>query len=291
MTKILITGATGFLGSYLLKKLLLENEIIILKRSASNCYRIKNQINKVKCYDIDKKSLMNIFEIEKPEIVIHTACLYEKNQSAYDIVKTNLLFAIEVLEASIINKVNLFINSDTTLPKAMNNYSLSKFQFKEWLIFSSKTINVVNFNIEFMYGKYMQENSFLSILIKKMISKTNEKINLTSGVQKRDFIYIDDVVNAFLLVIKNKSYFQGFNELDLATGHNTSMYTFIKTLALRIEKIYDSKITDRLNFGVIPYRENEIMEPVLDNFKLKEIGWKPIFNIEKGISRIIKKQK
>jgi CDP-paratose synthetase len=289
MSKILITGATGFLGSHLLKKFIGQNEVIILKRSTSNCFRIVDQIKKVKFYDIDNKRIKDIFEIEKPEIVIHTACLYEKNQNTLDLVKTNLFLSLEILEASIKYGVNLFINSDTSLPKDLNSYSLSKFQFKEWLFFSSKSINVVNFNIEFMYGKNMNKNSFLSVLIDKMMTKTNEKIDLTSGTQKRDFIFIDDVVDAFYLIIKNKSSLSGFNEFDVSTGYSSRMNDFIKTLALKFEEISNYKIINRLNFGAIPYRENELMEPQLDNFKLKEMGWQPIFNIEKGISKIIEK--
>ncbi|MGC8729298.1 MAG: NAD-dependent epimerase/dehydratase family protein, partial [Elusimicrobiales bacterium] len=70
---ILLTGATVFLGSHILKRFYGKYEIIILKRSFSNTWRISNYLNKVKYYDIDKTDLSIPFKENKIDYVIHTA--------------------------------------------------------------------------------------------------------------------------------------------------------------------------------------------------------------------------
>ena len=74
--KVLLSGATGFLGSHLLHALLkVEHNVIIVKRSFSDTWRIKRHINDISCYDLDKVSLKDPFQLHgKIDAVIHQAC-------------------------------------------------------------------------------------------------------------------------------------------------------------------------------------------------------------------------
>ncbi|MEN9369979.1 MAG: hypothetical protein RI952_844, partial [Bacteroidota bacterium] len=193
--KILLTGATGFLGSHLLESFISNGiEVAILIRSTSDVWRISHLLQKVKAYNIDKIKLKVIFEEFKPEIIVHTACSYgRKNETIIDVVNANLIFGLQLLEESIKINAKTFINTDSLLPRNINNYSLSKAQFTDWLNKKSNQIQVVNFKIEHMYGIKDDDKKFIPWLINKMIYD-NEEINLTSGIQKRDFIYITDVV-------------------------------------------------------------------------------------------------
>jgi len=134
MKTILITGATGFLGSHLVEKLLSDGfNIIVLKRSFSNVWRIKHLLDKLISYDIDKISLERIFEENKIDVIIHTATLYgRKKEKIYEIIESNFILPLKLLELAVINNTKSFINTDTSLPKHLNYYSLSKNQFKEW---------------------------------------------------------------------------------------------------------------------------------------------------------------
>ncbi len=88
---ILLTGATGFLGSHLLHRLLkLNYDVVILKRSTSNTWRIESVLSKIKCYDIDKVAIEKPFEEQKIDAVIHTVTNYGRNNSSVStIVDTN----------------------------------------------------------------------------------------------------------------------------------------------------------------------------------------------------------
>ena len=114
--KILLTGATGFLGSHVLKKFV-ENqyEVVALKRSTSDLWRIKNVVDKVKYYDIDQIDLEQVFEREGGiDAIVHTATCYgRKGETVLQIEKTNLLFPLELLELAIKYHCLYFYNTDT----------------------------------------------------------------------------------------------------------------------------------------------------------------------------------
>ncbi|MCX5718347.1 MAG: NAD-dependent epimerase/dehydratase family protein, partial [Nitrospirae bacterium] len=113
--KILLTGATGFIGSHVLKRGLSENyEIIITKRSTSNVKRIKDVLDKVKYYDVDTVPLSKIFDENKIDLVIHCATDYKKNQNYEDIlglIEANITFPSQILEQMHIHNVPYFINT------------------------------------------------------------------------------------------------------------------------------------------------------------------------------------
>ena len=293
MEKILITGANGFLGSYLVHHFIKNDYIVhIVIRSTSNTWRLDNTISKCQVYYVDEQSLKEIISDSKPDILIHTICNYgRKGSSLKDLITTNLTLGVEILEQAILNDVKLFINADTLLPRYINDYSLSKGQFASWLKTRSALINIVNFRIEHMYGPLDDSNKFINWLITQMLDTTVDSIDLTSGVQKRDFIYIADVVDAFELVIRKNSELKGWNELDLATQTFTRVKDFILEISRELERAKNIEIRSKLNFGAIPYREGELMEPLLNNANLQKLGWVPEYNIQKGIQLTLEDNK
>lgn len=290
--KILLTGATGFLGSHLLESFVSQGfDVAVLKRSTSDLWRISQLLYKVRIYNIDKIKLKAIFEEFKPEIIVHTACSYgRENESIIDVVNTNLIFGLQLLEESLKNNVKTFINTDSLLPRNINDYSLSKAQFTDWLQKRSDQIQVVNFKIEHMYGVKDDDKKFIPWLIHKMIF-SDEEINLTSGIQKRDFIYVTDVSNAYNLIIQKCESLPFWNEFEIGTNTFTEVKKIVLIIAKLLEKKYNKTIVPRLNFGSIPYRKEEIMIPQLDNTKLIEQGWEQKVAVEEGVNKIIKEYK
>ncbi|EAJ0637158.1 NAD(P)-dependent oxidoreductase, partial [Campylobacter jejuni] len=95
---ILVTGINGFLGSYLAKRLSNEYQVIGLKRSSSNCIRIKGLKNLI-VYDIDRIAIKDIFNKHCFKAIFHTATCYgRKNEPLSVIVKANLLLGLELIE-------------------------------------------------------------------------------------------------------------------------------------------------------------------------------------------------
>ncbi len=290
--KILLTGATGFLGCHLLESFIAQGfDVAILKRSTSNDWRIIHLLKEFKSYDIDKITLKVVFNEFKPDIIVHTACSYGRNNELLtDILNTNLIFGVDLLEHAILNNASTFINTDSLLPRSINNYSLSKSQFSEWLQNCSSKIQCINFKIEHIYGVHDDSKKFMPWIINEMINK-NGSINLTSGFQLRDFIYVSDVVAAYNLVIQKRTMLQDWNEFELGTNTFTEVKKLVLKLAVTLENKFDKIILPRLNFGALPYRKEEIMIPVLDNSKLIELGWKPVVTVDEGVKKILKEYK
>lgn len=287
MKSILLTGATGFLGSHLLESLILSGyNVVILKRSTSDLSRIEHLLDRVVSYDVDKIAIETAFEGEKVDVVIHTACHYgRKDDSISNLVESNLMYGLRVLDASLKSGTSTFINTDTMLQKELNNYTRSKKQLVEWLQQSSDKVQIINLKIEHMYGPKDNDTKFISWVLSQLRSGAKE-INLTSGVQQRDFVHIEDVIAAYMLILTKLESIPSFSEFEVGTGKLISVREFLEKLKLAYEKKFGVSNT-AFNFGVVPYRKGEMMSIPVDNLPLVQIGWKSAVSFEQGLEKLI----
>lgn len=282
---VLITGATGYLGSNILKALIKDENynVIVLKRSFSNIFRIESCLEKINFYDIDKIDVEKVFIENKIDIILHCATDYgRKNVSPPQIIDANLILPVKLLELGVRHDVKCFINTDTILDKRINHYSLSKKQFREWLLSYKSRLICTNVALEHFYGSGDDKTKFVSYVVDCLINQV-EKVEFTKGEQKRDFVYIEDVVGAFLIIIKHSlSLENGFYELQVGSGKIIT----IKEFVLKIKEMIGNKKTI-LNFGALPYRENEIMECSADTAGIKKLGWSCKHSLKDGLRKMI----
>lgn len=285
---ILMTGATGFLGSNLLGELIKQKyEVTILKRSTSNIGRIKDLIGSVKFFNLDKISIEDIFKKVKVAIILHCATSYERaDTDPFTVIDANLLLPLKLLQIGKKNKIKYFINTDTILNKRINHYTLSKSQFKDWLQMYSEELICVNVLLEHFYGPFDDKTKFISFIIDKLLENAAE-IDLTEGRQKRDFIYIDDVVDAFIRVLGNLDNLK-FGVYNYEIGTNKSFE--IRKVVELIKKISGNAATT-FNFGIIPYRKNEIMNSKVNTKTIRNLGWEPKYSLIQGLTKTINKEK
>ena len=104
-------------------------------------------------------------------------------------------------------------------------------------------------------------------------------IELTPGEQKRDFIYVADVVSAIELTLTQSDNLQSpYTQTDLGTGSSNTLRYFLETL-----KSVSGNTETELRFGKLPYRENEIMEAKAVPDLLTSWGWKPNYTLNQGL--------
>lgn len=290
--KVVLTGGTGFLGSNLLQKLLLNNhEVVVLKRSFSKLDRIRTVVNhpKLTFFDLDKGNVEDVFANNSISSIIHTATEYGRTGVPVHLVlETNLVYPIKLIELGIKYGVGSFINTDSYFNKEnfryshLLNYSLSKRSLVHWLKSLSENIHVGNVILEHLYGPQDDREKFVGNLIQKIAIDKVARIALTYGHQKRDFIFVDDASDAFLILLEHMQVTNArYREFQLGTGQSIP----VRTMAETIKQISESPTT--LGFGDIEYRSDEIMDSRADNAALVELGWKPRVSLHDGIIKTI----
>lgn len=289
---ILLTGATGFLGSHLLAELCARGyKILVLKRSFSSLVRISSLLKNplVKTYDIDVTPPARVFEENKVDAVIHCATNYGRTEnSCAQLLQTNLMFPITLLDLCVEHKTGLFINTDSYFNKDnlsysyLLNYSLSKKSLNLWLKYFSKRIKIINMILEHMYGEFDGKDKFVEFAMQKIAIEQVSELNLTAGEQKRDFIYVGDVCKVYLAALEwaDKNAFE-YKNFDVGTGIATPLADFV-----RVIKEASSSPT-KLNFGALAYRADEIVSSAADLGSLTELNITEFTSILQGIVNII----
>lgn len=280
MKTVLITGINGFLGSHLAKRLHKKYNVIGLEYSLDNLRRLYGYSFPV--YLSDNDSIKKVFSNYKIDIVIHMATFYGKNNEEIQLLlNSNLLMPFSLLDYAIKNKSEVFINTDTALGRYVSAYSLTKKQFHDWLFFRKNEIKTINMQLEHFYGPGCAQTNFITSMIQKL--RSNEtKIDLTAGEQKRDFIYFDDVIDAYELVIDSYQKFdENYNHFEIGSDEIIS----IKELMILLKGLIKSDTI--LNFGAIPYRDNEVMNSSSNLKSITKLGWKAKTKIKKGLQKTI----
>lgn len=281
---LFITGADGFLGHHLVQQLVKTYNVIGLVRAPKILKRLTD--NQITLCSTDK-SLNEIFDKYRPIGIVHTATKYGRSgESIPNLLDVNVDLPVHLLELSQKYNCKVFINigSFITQGKGYNylqDYALSKKQCSQWLrLIANKTntCKVIDFTLYHPFGPGDSESKFVSNMV-KAIKERSSFIDLTPGEQKRDFIYVADVVTAIELALNRSGDLQTpYTRTDLGTGSSHTLRYFLETL-----KAVSENTETELRFGKLPYRENEIMEAKAVPDLLVSWGWKPNYTLNQGL--------
>ena len=285
--KIIVTGGFGFLGRKLVPKLLQDGHKLLLVsrtlRSIPNFDRFPNK--PLICGENELAQALNQFG--QVDAILHAATDYGRDPAdIHTIFNSNEVFPMMLMEIALKRAIKTFINIDTffnqknTTYSYLEGYTISKRHFMEWGQYCAKNkfINFVNLKLFHIYGEGDKFSKFVNMIVDKCLNA--EPIGLASGLNKRDFIYIDDVVSAISLIL-TKSDLNGFNEYEVGTGELVSIKDFVE-LALHLT---DGK--SKVTFGELLDRDGEFSGIAANNNSLRTIGWHPKINLNNGIKLII----
>ena len=287
--QILVTGANGFLGSNISSYFLRQGyEVYGLVRKNSNLDRLSGILNSSHFHLLIIDELSD-FERQGnlPQIAIHTATLYGRlNESEAEIDEANHVFPMRILA---LKGLKAFINSDTFIPDSYEKgdryylYAKTKKDFLQEAKSYSKThgIQLVNLRIYQMFGPHDNATKFLPNIITQLLEQKSS-IDLTLGQQKRDFIYIDDVVKAFACAVEKLPVFGDYEHFEIGTGESISIKQAVETLASI------SGYLGELNFGALPYSNNELMDSKADLSNNAKLGWKAETGLAEAFNKTIK---
>lgn len=283
-TTFLLTGATGFLGSNLLRALLRQNaRVIALKRTQSDTWRVSDVAGACTWYDLDQVPVEEIVAGNAIDVIVHCATDYGRRAvQPTEVIAANLTLPLRLLQAAAGGHVRAFVNTDTVLDKRVSYYSLSKRHFADWMTFFAEQFVCVNVALEHFYGPLDDRSKFVTRIVCDVLQET-AAIDLTPGLQKRDFIYIDDVVAAFERIFEFAMQTRsGYHHFEVGTNVAVPIRDFVAM----VKRLTGNTATE-LRFGALPYRENEVMESHVDTSRLRGLGWAPQTALEEGLRRTI----
>ena len=214
MPNILLTGATGFIGSNILKAIKLNNKVFVLQRLNSKIIINKSKNIKILKFK-DYNSLSNKLKKIKVNTIIHCATHYKKKHSykyIFKFVESNIMLGNIILENIEILNAKQFINFSTTwedIDNKENNpknlYAAYKKSFNCIMQYYKKSFPNINF-IDLMIVDTFGENDKRQKLITTLRKNYNQK-KITKIISKKlylNLINVEDIVNAVKIILKNK---------------------------------------------------------------------------------------
>ena len=296
--KLVITGATGFLGSFVTRAALAAGHAVVgFKRRGSDPFRLADVMThpclELVDVDPDTDSIDVSFDGAQVDAVVHTATFYGRGPTTTttyaQLIDANISLPMRTLHAAIAHGVPTFINTDSYFNKpgktynSLQGYSLTKKYFEDWLEHHSDRIRVVNMRLEHLYGPTDGADKFIPTLIDRIARQRVETFDLTLGNQARDFIYVTDAAAAFMLVLeRSDAGATGYEYFEIGTG---TIQT-VKQMAELISQ--ESGSPTLLRFGAIPDRIDEIIESFASPDFGVAYGFEPRVSPVEGIGNLLR---
>ena len=288
--KVLITGASGFLGSALARQLAAAgHDLALLLRPGSSMRRLENDAPEWRIGRCSNDAEIKAFvDAAAPDAVIHAACAYgRKGETPLQLLDTNLRFGAAVIQAlaeTAPSRHITFIHTDTCLAPEVSAYAQSKRQFAQWghsvAARGDSRLQFINLRLQHMYGPGEDRTHFVAHVLHSC-RENQAVLALTAGEQRRDFIHVDDVLRAVDAVLAHRKDLQASEDIDLGTGDATPVRMLVET----VHQLTAS--CTRLDFGALPYRANEAMFCRADITRMQQLGWQPAHTLRSGLKKTI----
>jgi len=298
--RILVTGGAGFIGSNVVDALVKDgHEVTVLDNLSTG--KEENINPEVKFYNIDLldiESLEFVFREFKPDVVNHHAAQIDVRKSVEDPAfdaETNIIGSINLFELSINFEVKRIIFSSTggalygepeALPASedtpiepLSAYGVAKYCVENYLNYFKRLYGIERVILRYanVYGPRQDplgEAGVVAIFTGKIL-KGEKPVIYGDGAQTRDYIYVEDVVEANVLALNGKE-----GVYNIGTGKETSINELIE--------IFSKVLGREIKPEYAPPRKGEIRRISLDGEKAKkELSFVPKYSLEEGLKKTI----
>jgi len=300
----LVSGATGFIGSALVKRLARENiKVYCLVRPESNQQRLKGvsglDFLEVPCFEA--RRLRPVLAGVKVDIVFNLAAYGVKptDRDPEEMVRGNITLLTALLAAVNRDSLRMFIHtgscSEYGLPgdrrlinendaiKPVSLYGAAKAASVIYGKALAAALNIpfVILRLFGVYGPGEEANRLIPYIISRL--NAGDDVDLTPGRQERDLLFIDDVVEAYIAAA----------EADNSNANPVYNVCSAQPVEIREAALLTAALLGaddkRLRFGARPYRSDEHMWLVGDNRLFKSsVSWQPRVGLQAGIEKMIK---
>ncbi len=302
---IFIFGASGFIGANLLNTILkFRNDCYAITHNPRSAWRLRLleiPSEKILHCDINyKKSVESIFKEYNPKTIFNLSAYgaYSKQNNTSLIYETNIIGVVNILECC--KDIKAYIHAGSSSEYGLNSanpkeedalipnshYSVSKISTSYLLSFYARFHNLpcLNLRLYSIYGPWEEPDR----LIPKMVecALVNNYPPLVNPSTTRDFVYIDDCVEAFVDAANNVNTENSGQSINIGSGHKTTL----EQLANACQKIFN--IQSNPIWGSMPNRSWDTAEWYGNYEKAnKLINWQPEINLEDGLKKFAEWQK
>jgi len=295
--KVLITGASGFVGSHVARLLVAEGcEVYALVRESSNRWRIRDILPSMYLRQSDLVAFENVntyLQEIKPELCIHLAWYavpgkYLNSQENLDSIQASINLLSQLAELGCKRFVgigtcfeydlSLGYLSESSLTKPITLYAATKVALSTILQqFAQITeMEVAWIRLFYQYGPMEDERRLIPSVISSLLR--DEVVKTTKGEQIRDFLHIEDVASAIWAVAKSNV----SGVVNVGSGQPVT----VGQIALELGNLLGKP--DLIHLGALPYRPNDPMFICANNELLrKKTDWTPKYNLTTGLKNTI----
>ncbi len=294
MGKVIVTGATGYIGASICKELVREGEqVSVIVRQSSDLKLLEDIKDNIEVFRFNGEldGLLRYFSQVKPTTVLHLASLYITAHTAEqidDLIDSNIRFAAYIMEAASAAGTKHFINTSTSWQyycgqehRPVCFYAATKQAAEELLHYyaDANGMYALNLTIYDSYGKGDPRRKIMSLFDR--ISRSGETLQMSGGEQYLELVYIDDIVRAYMTAYRNIE--------KLVQAGNVRSYFLHADKARKLKEIATvyEHVTGRpmhIEWGGRPYRDREVMETYAAGQQLP--GWRAEIGLEEGIRRL-----
>tara|TARA_Y100000593_G_scaffold82678_1_gene155460 strand:+ start:56 stop:910 length:855 start_codon:yes stop_codon:yes gene_type:complete len=282
MSRILVTGGAGFVGTNLIKRLLSDGHRVVSLDNYSTGFK-KNHVNGCDYFDIDITKISDYsFYMDKPDVIFHLAALARIQPSIKnpkETIKNNFGGTLNVLEFARYNNSQVIYAGSSSKHHGLygSPYAWSKYGGEELCKLYSEVYDLNTSICRFynVYGpNHIRKGTYATVLgIFENQYLNGEPLTITgTGEQRRDFTHVDDIVDGLIRCVGKK---YKAEEFEFGTGKNYSIN--------EVAKMFNHETT------YISARPGEYDVTLCDYSKAKKyLGYEPVGNLQNYVDNFIK---
>ena len=299
--RVLVTGATGFIGSHLARRLVAEGaEVSVFMRATSDRCLLADVLDRVQVHEVDicdEDAVRMTMAHICPEVVFHLAAIgmSEPFVSPPVAVRVNVQGTLHLLEAARQCGVTRFVHSGTAYEYGdaanedasnkevldpVNTYAASKAAARAFVRLYTRVYGLptVNMRLFAVYGPGQPPKTLVALAVCAALE--DRDFPMTPGEQMRDFVFVGDVVKGYLRAAVTAGV-EGVS-IDLGTGRAWT----IREVVMKLFQIAGSRAKPLV--GALPYRPSETMKQVADPHVARELlGWQATTSLEDGLRQTV----